>query len=319
MDNSIHILCAADHKYSGKLGVMLTSLYENNISSDIIVHIFVDDVNQTCWNKFYKLSSKYNKKIELTPVPKQKLISFGAFESGYFSFAIYYRLLAAELLDASIEKIIYLDCDIIINGNIEGLWNISIQEHSMAVCPDFEYYNESNFARLHYCKRKWYFNSGVLLINLKYWRENHISTKCLQYLYDHKSEIVYMDQDVLNAVLIDTIKWIHVKFNFQVRFIRKEYFNHYDIRIQNEIRETFLSPIVIHYVGPNKPWHFKYRGMPYANIWLHYQLRSFCPFEFGLGPGSKKKMLKYFIKRMLWLFGIAKTTRHIDDEFAKLI
>lgn len=60
---------------------------------------------------------------------------------------------------------------------------------------------EDNYKRLHYPSSDSYFNSGVLLINLDYWREKKLMYKALDYIAKNGNNLVFYDQDVLNALL----------------------------------------------------------------------------------------------------------------------
>ena len=90
----IHILCATDAKYASRLGVTLLSLFDNNRSNSLFVHVFVNDIHASIWNEYHQMAESYGQQLEIIEVPLQTLLDHGAFELWYFSYAIYYRLLA---------------------------------------------------------------------------------------------------------------------------------------------------------------------------------------------------------------------------------
>ena len=137
------------------------------------------------------------------------------------------------------------------------------------------------------------------------------------HLKEYGENFIYVDQDLLNAVLIDEIKWVPLNYNFQTFYLKHENFVKHSIDIQNEIRQYHNIPLIVHFVGPTKPWNFKYRGMPYANIWLKYQLKSPWKFDFIFRP-INIKFFSYFCKRCLWLIGLAKNKRGLAKEFQEL-
>lgn len=100
------------------------------------------------------------------------------------------------------EKLIYLDCDIIVRHSIAKLYDIDIEDYLLGAVyhNDKLSVNNGAFKRLHIPVEQGYFNAGVLLINLKKWREEHIYEKSIEFLRNNSESIVNHDQDVLNVV-----------------------------------------------------------------------------------------------------------------------
>lgn len=112
----------------------------------------------------------------------------------------YYRLFISDILPSDIDKVLWLDCDIIVAGDLKELWNEGISDSAVGVVPDFENNNVRVMNRLKYDAAYGYFNAGVLLINLKYWRRENIIPIFTNYISDHYENLYYHDQDVLNYV-----------------------------------------------------------------------------------------------------------------------
>lgn len=125
------------------------------------------------------------------------------FTSAHISLAAYLRLFVADIIPENIHKIIYLDCDIIVNGEIRGLWDINIAEYAVAAVEDMWSGKPCYYERLNYSSKFTYFNSGVLLINLDVWRSSHIGQVSMEYAIKHASSLIFNDQDILNALLHD--------------------------------------------------------------------------------------------------------------------
>lgn len=271
--DSINILCATDNDYVPYCGIMLTSLFENNKEADINVYILTENLNDTNKEKIKQLSQAYQKRIEIITVDSEKLKDCPIRIGDHVSIATYYRLLAPILLPSEIDKVLYLDCDIIINDNISGLYNEGIEEHSVAMCKDEAFFIEEKYERLDYCKSYTYKNAGVALINIKHWRKNNIAQKCLEYISKYPERVKFHDQDTLNAVLHKEIKLLPIKYNLQTGFLLTDYARYYRNEMP-EILESTKSPVIIHFTGASKPW-YKGSRHPFCNRFMHYRSISF--------------------------------------------
>ena len=220
----------------------------------------------------------------------------------YWSIATYYRLYASELLPESVHRILYLDCDIIVNGKLDYLWEIDMTDKAAGVVPDiFEY--DGHFQRqLHYPEEAGYFNAGVVLINVDYWREHNIGLRCFDFLANHYDIIEGNDQDVLNAVLWNSKISLPLTYNYQIQYLKDNFYINLT-KYRQEIESTKMNPIIIHYAAPEKPWNVLYYKMPYKKIWWQYKLKS--PWWYILPQLPQRKTIKYLAKRyILWPLGV---------------
>ena len=268
MKERYNILCATDDKYVPYCGIMLTSLFENNKELNFCIYILVEQLSNKSKNEFATLARIYNQRIEIITVDSEKLKDCPIQSDDYVSIATYYRLLAPILLPQNVEKILYLDCDMIVDGNIEDLYNTDIENVAVATVLDEDYLNEAKYKRLEYLKSTHYFNAGMLLINLSYWRKTDVMQRCLNYIKDKKEILTFHDQDTLNYILRDEKKELHTKYNLQTGLLYKN--RKLEQHIIKEIDEAVNSPIIIHYTGLNKPW-INDSNHPYANIFLYYK------------------------------------------------
>ena len=138
----------------------------------------------------------------------------------YISVAAFYRLLIPELLPEQVEKVIYLDCDLVVKGNLEQLWQTDLGEnYILAVQDTWILYVSSPTARLNYKELginpdSKYFNSGVLVINLRKWRTGEFSRKTIQYLRQNLEYIGWYNQGLLNALLVGQWGQLDPRWNF---------------------------------------------------------------------------------------------------------
>ena len=95
--------------------------------------------------------------------------------------ATYYRCMFSAILPEEVDKVLYLDCDIVILGDISEYWNTDMSNYSVACVEDIGSNEDERYDILKYDKSFSYFDAGVLLINLRYWREHKIDEQCEQY------------------------------------------------------------------------------------------------------------------------------------------
>lgn len=308
----INILCAADENYVPYCGIMLTSLLMNNRNERFRVFIMIEDeLTKRSRLRFSRLIEPYNATIEYVKVDKSLFERYPTRNLEYWSLAMYYRILAAQVLPNDVEKVLYLDCDIIVNGSLRSLFDIDISNEALGVVPDVFIHDQDLYKRLDYPQKYGYFNSGVLLINLKYWRENCIIESCFSFLSSYYETLMANDQDLLNAVLYNQKCFIPLTSNYQIQFLKKNFF--YELKeYQQEIVSTKEEgPIVVHYAFPIKPWQVLYYKMPYKQLWRRYKWKS--QWWYLLPQLPKHKTVNYLIKRFVfWPLGIMYTEQYVD-------
>lgn len=222
-----------DGRYSKFCGTSIVSIFENT-DSDVTIHILHDDTLMLAnRDKLNFIAGRYNQNIKfynvesLIPEKIQKLKEdFPNVADSSFSIASMYRLFIPELLPSEIEKIIYLDSgDTLVNRDIKDLWNINIADKPVAVVTEASLgINKryipflKNFDGL--VKDEDYFNSGVMLFNLRYIREKYnIITNGREYdfLIQHSEFCAYPDQDILNYYFASKALKLPTDFNCSVR------------------------------------------------------------------------------------------------------
>ena len=151
------------------------------------------------------------------------------------------------------------------------LWNTDLEGKAIAAVSDgisglIEIYN-----RLKYPFDLGYFNAGVLLVNLKYWREHQVLREFESYMERHEDSIKYHDQDVLNAVLCEQKILMPIKYNLQRGFLLKN--RNFDYRkVEKELTEALADPCIVHYTNSYKPWkRYIETPHPFNSTWDKYQ------------------------------------------------
>ena len=304
MNDTINIFSVTDDNYAPYCGVMLTSVFENNKNHSFKVFIFINKpLKKRNQSKFHKLEIKYGNSIKFITVDDYSIRKLSILNK--WSIATFYKVFAGDLLPESIHKVLYLDGDIIVTGDVAELWNVDIMRKAVAVVNDLGITPENGPKRLSYPIEAGYFNGGMMLINLDYWRLNNIGQRCLTYIENNYDKLIYCDQDVLNAVLWNEKRFLPLTFNYLISYLKDTVFGCQSHVIQKEILDISKSPLIIHYCFMLKPWSVVYYYLPYSEEWKSYKRLS--PWSHKLPSPPKNKPINWIIKRyFLWPLGIMK-------------
>lgn len=158
-----------------------------------------------------------------------------------------------------LDKLLYLDGDIIIKDNIDELLKLDISNYYVAASYEFWAY----LTAIRYTFRRkfsFYFNSGVMLLNLKKMRDNNIPDLLWDYKL-HQTKTKLMDQESLNAVCGKDAYPLPIKWNFNPVFLDHQYLPHIN-RIYGSgygtLKDLENDVSIIHYVGKSdKPWIYR--------------------------------------------------------------
>lgn len=177
----------------------------------------------------------------------------------------YYRLLIADLFP-QYDRAIYLDGDIAVAGDLTELYALDLGEDVVAGVPAPWYVLESNregYARsLGIPNMEKYINAGVLLLNTKKIREHGLCAAMAE-LTTRKFDS--QDQDIINKVLFDGIRHLPFRFNVMTKYAGWPEARFQGLFSDEEMREAWASPLIIHYADKIKPWDDPLS--PYAQIW----------------------------------------------------
>lgn len=262
MNKNMNIVLATDNNFVQHCDVAMTSIMEHN--KNINFYIITDGLSEKNKKILSDQVNKYNCTLDFLYVDKSIIDKLPMPKSNnlkHISPATYYRLFVAELLPQNIEKLIYLDCDMIIRGDLSDLWNTNLDNYAMAAVYQNNNWatNNHTFDRLNIPYNHGYFNAGMLVINLRYWRDNNIQNKLLNYLHKNYDKIFYHDQDVLNAVLHNQTLYVIPIWNMLTEF----YLSHdEDINcgctvIKSMEMDEYKNNIkIIHFVSRPKPWEY---------------------------------------------------------------
>lgn len=286
---SINICFTTDNNYIRPLACTIASILKNT-DTETDLHIFILEHGVSDENKNKILSLKCIKDCEISfiNINPSVFCNFPDFKGGYITKTSYFRFLVADLLK-DIDKVLYLDCDVIVLSQIEELFMQDITDFYIGAVEDIVFY----FDRL--CPIKsfdTYVNSGVLLINLKKWRQDNIAQKLFDVVEREGDKLYYHDQTAINLVCKNKIKLLDLRYNLQVFFLIQIsiLLNH---PLRKQLMQVIKTPKIIHYTSIQKPWN---SYCPLRKYYLQYE--KLTPFATN---NNFKYKLKIFIQFVIVL------------------
>jgi lipopolysaccharide biosynthesis glycosyltransferase len=307
----INIVACLDKDYVMPVGVMMYSVCYNNQNIEIVFHIIADEsVKEKDKVDLTNTASRFGGKyVMFYSIDRNKVSKFPDLIDGP-SFATYYRLFLTEILPDSIDKVIYLDGDVVVRKSLLSLWQSDIENYAVAAVPDISPEDIYSCERLKYDSRLGYFNAGVLLINLRYWREHNVIERFCEYIMTNYNSIHLQDQDVLNYVFREEKYMLPYKYNYQQNLVTKKYY-YYNI---NAVLEACKDPIVLHFSGYNKPWNsYKATYNPYNSSFYKYQNQTIWK-GLTIDRRSLKLKVKNHVAKVLRKMRIKSTIRYVDIQ-----
>ncbi len=296
----INVCFASDNNYVQYMATSIISILKNaNSDDELNFYILSNNIKQEYKDKILELKKIKRCKITFLDVDEQEFKNCPTFNN-HITITMYYRYKIANLLPL-INKIIYLDCDVIVKQSLKELFSINLNNNIIGAVEDIGYTSLQKNGSKHYIFKGFYINSGILLIDLKKWRENNIEQNLFEFTQNNIDKISIGDQDVINGVLKDRIYPIDYKWNVQDSFYRyknnevKQHINKF------EIIKASKRPAIIHYTFKYKPWNCV--KMPRSYDWWYYN--KYSPFL------EKKSLTQYYV---LWIKYILKGFFSISDE-----
>lgn len=266
---TFNVVFATDESYVQHVATALVSLLQNNKSINININYITDFISERNKIKLIKLAAEYSVNIDFFSIGELDLEN--ASTGFHFNKAVYFRLAMADVLP--FDKVLYLDADIVVNGNISKFFSIDLKDNYLAAVVNPGFTRNKN---LYMRSDALYFNAGVFLANLKLWRLNDVKNKCLKFMQNHHNVIQLADQDVLNAVVNG--KWLKIspQYNQQAVLFEPDFEKNYRCFSHAEFELAMKNPIIIHYSGSSKPWHFRNN---HSAKELYWEYRRKTPFS----------------------------------------
>lgn len=261
--------------------VTIKSIMDNaNPEDDVVIHIVSDYLSNDSvdflkqWNVIFHIINDDS--------------IFEGVDLSVWGIYALYRFFLPKYLGSDVHKVLYLDCDVIVNSNLDELFEMDMHDKAIAGCIDPQTYSKEVFTRLEYDFEKKYICSGVLMMNLDYWRELGLSDRIIYFMKTNRDKLYFPDQDALNYLCYDNKIIIPAEYGVQVSFLRDSRFLIEHIDYLDKIID---NPKIIHYAG-YAPWVYcKNKSLHSYMWWKTYRSLKAFPM---VKVNYVKSIIKYF-------------------------
>lgn len=285
--SDINVCLACDNNYAKYAGVVIASVLAHSKTEDWHNFYILDGgIEEDRKSEILELKSIKDCNINFIQIDESMFEDYKKVQTHqYLSLAAYYRLKLSTLLP-QVNKIIYFDCDIVVNSSLKELFETELGENIVGGVRDI------NKRMLK--KNSGYVNSGMLVMDLKKIREQNIEQQFFDWTNENIESINMGDQQIINEVLKGRIQIVDDEWNVQSSNFtnRSSYTKH---------------PKVIHYVARRKPWHFAsfsfHRRLYFENLQLTpWKLTTFKEKFYWYYLNQAKSLFDYVLYRPLFLF-----------------
>lgn len=263
----INILVTVDSNYLYPLNIMLKSMFMNNPNEHFSIYLIHSSIPAQQLELLQTFISGEGHEFHNIQIDD------GLFSEAptllHYTKTMYYRLLAHKFLPQKLDRILYLDPDILVINPIRELYEIDLEGYLYAAADHRTMpITEINKIRFNPFDLEAYYNSGVLLMNLALQREVIDEKEIFDFIRKYHSKLIMPDQDIMNALYSKQIKGIdEVKYNYDAR-----YYNIYKLKSSGQVDMDYVMnhTVILHFCGKKKPWKKNYSGKFYS-LYKHYE------------------------------------------------
>lgn len=281
----LHVACAADERYVPHAAAMLHSVLEQRGGLEVHAHVLHPDglAERLRWRLAWMVED-LGGACTLHPIPDSRVAQLPDMLARGITRTMWLRIFLPELLQDE-PRVLYLDCDVLALDTLEPLWDTDLGDaYAGAVSNVWEPWNLGHPQRVGIDPRE-YFNSGVLLLDLEAMRRDAITEQIVEYATARATELVWPDQDALNAVLGPGHVHLHPRWNAMNSVLTFD--EAVEVFGAERLAEARARPALRHFEGPsvNKPWHLlctwqdreAYRRHRRATPWPRYLPSGLTP------------------------------------------
>lgn len=250
--DEVVVACAANAAYAIPLTVMLRSAVDHLVPGSVLTAWIIDDgLGESARLRITESLSGRATIHWLAPTT-------GNFRGlplwGRMPVSTYHKLSVADYIPDDLDKVIWLDCDMLVLADLGELWNTPIgSAHLLAVRDALvptvaSRFGISGFEEVGLESSTPYFNAGMMVIDLRKWRTSNVGERALEYLRRYHGRVFFWDQEALNAVLARKWNAVDERWNWSANLDRLSRNNSHSANRNGE------RPRIVHFNGHLKPW-----------------------------------------------------------------
>lgn len=275
MNETINVVYTFDDAFAEITGVSLISLFENNRSNYINIYAVDYGISSCNKEKLQVIAKRYSRKINFIPAISLSTRIPIKTENFGWSEICYERLFYGSLLPLDVDKVLHIDCDTMIRDSLDKVYSINIDGYYLAACHDC-YPKPRRLIEMK--KDTPYLSNGLILINLRKWRDDKIEQQFVDYIVSNDGKLHHLDQDVMNYVCSPMVKVLPARYNVMSLTLMygdlccglfsdvEPYYS------KKDIVKAVRNPAVVHFTGSRygrRPWE-QPSAHWYNKEWLHY-------------------------------------------------
>lgn len=255
----MNILLCLNKKFLNLMISLIRSIIDNN-DGELNFYIISKDISKFDLDYIRKY---FKRNITMFLIDIDDDILKDAPVSERYPIEIYYRIFASYFLPKNIDRVLYLDCDIIVKGNLNELYNMDFKNNLYIGTTNVkEFLKKINQIKNKAPKDSEYLNTGVLLMNLELLRKEQNYDEVLNYIKNRNKFFTLPDQDIISTLYGNRVIIVsNLIYNLSDRAIIKHNLSEIDLKKKININWVEENTIIIHYYGKNKPWKDNYHGI----------------------------------------------------------
>ena len=269
----IVVACAADRRYVMPLSVMLTSLVAH-LDARRTLSVYVIDGGIPLADRTRIGDSLRRPNLQIEWIPGRSSLRPELPTWGRLQPRVYERLAIPYYLPDPVRKAIWLDCDLVVENDLARLWDLDMGDrYALAVQDMIVPYVSSPLGVARHRElgipgSSKYFNAGVMAVNLALWRQGDVTGRVMAYLKRYWDDVVFLEQEGLNAVLADKWGELDPRWNQNAGVSGRSFYRarHLD---EATYERVVSDPWIVHYAGNLKPWSV-YSDRPSRALYLRY-------------------------------------------------
>ena len=292
----IHIVFACNDAYAQILAVCFKSI---TLSQPIVenetytLHVLTDKFSERSIKRLKEvIKERADMVLQIHYVDMNVLQ--GLDDERFTAFA-FLRFIIPNVLPDKIERVLYLDTDTLVANSVLPLFSLDMKGKAIGAVNENIPNSRERARRLNYDENKGYFNSGVLLIDLKQWRETNATKQLIDFCVKNIKHLRLFDQDALNVIFQDNKCELPLCYNIIPTTLKSDYY--YTPEHLDEIKEAVYRPVIIHYASC-APWCIDEYQHPMSYLW--HETNALLPQPVKKGYRAKgllrlKLKLYYFL------------------------
>jgi lipopolysaccharide biosynthesis glycosyltransferase len=245
----ISIAVCFDQRYVPYVYVLLASVFERHTEVPVHIHVLAPGLPTTDEAALMAFVNRHGGQLYFHQLDIAALQGFVLpdHQTSYFTLANYYRLFLPGLVPMQLTRLLYLDVDTLIIGDLRSLFQLDMGDYVLGAVQDADMHVRHDLGLSH---QNDYFNSGVLLMNLSQWREQRITERACELAVRYPEKVKgWVDQDALNLLLQGNWYRLDSRYNLMNGAIPAD--------LPRHAHPQFLTDkVIIHYTGTPKPWHW---------------------------------------------------------------